>query len=249
MTTCRNRGQKDQLPHSTGNSVLLRTRPKVSYGFFWPVTYPGQFFFPNTAKKLPLEPAPARWALSDNFVTVCRCTQTNARTIVPTNNFLYCPVSNVRVTDAKTCDFLQAVVQKCLDSSSDRYPKLGSRFWGAFFRFVYMCMVGVCVYVHAHVAYTCGEGLQLTQDLGLFFILSPLYILRQGDRVDHLNPELDNLSSLARQLVWGIPSKSWDDKWATMTTWQLCGCWRSKPGGRQALHFLSHFPSFMDGKV
>lgn len=57
----------------------------------------------------------------------------------------------MRVTDAKTCDFLQVVVQKCLDSSSDRYPKLGSRFWGTFFRFVYMCMVGACVYVHAHV--------------------------------------------------------------------------------------------------
>lgn len=132
---------------------------------------------------LPLEPAPASCALGGNFVTVCRCTQTNATTIVPTNNFLYCPVSNVRVTDAKTCDFLQAVVEKCLDSSSIQVPQVWLKVLGC----VYVCMVGVhacvctCVYayVHAHVAHASGNQ-WLTLGLGFFLNLSLLYILRQS---------------------------------------------------------------------
>lgn len=62
--------------------------------------------------------------------------------------------------------------------------------------------------------------------------------------------------SLLIFLVWldsfcqeslSLPSKSCDDQWATILTWQSCGCWRSKPG-RRFLHFLSHFLSSMAGK-
>ena len=51
------------------------------------------------------------WSLpGDGLAVIRRCTEASESTVVPINNFLYCPASNFRVPGAKACDFLQCVM-------------------------------------------------------------------------------------------------------------------------------------------